>query len=310
MKNKKKLIVVGILGFFLLLLIISSLGSQKQIILNETKLEPRDIRMEFRVAGGVMARNMIPIKSPVPGRIEAILVNEGNSVKKGNTVFWISSSERAAMIDAARAIGESELNRWQEIYKPTPVVAPMDGFIIRREKEPGQSIQVQDAVLRMADDLIVGVNIDETDFRYIKIGSKVNMFLDAYPEQYFEGIIEHISYDSQNLQNVIVYEVKIKPLKKPEVFRSGMTVTTIITADSKDGVLSIPNVFISDKDEKKIVIIKTGNTKNREFKTVEVKTGISNGKYTEILSGLAPNETVVLIKQSKKNKKKSLITKK
>jgi macrolide-specific efflux system membrane fusion protein len=42
------------------------------------------------------------------------------------------------MIDAARAVGESEFQRWQEIYRSTPVVAPMNGFIIRREKEQGK----------------------------------------------------------------------------------------------------------------------------------------------------------------------------
>ena len=265
--------------------------------------------MEFRVAGGITARNMIPIKSPVAGRIEEILVNEGDTVKRGQIIFWVSSSERAAMIDAARAVGESEFQRWQEIYRPTPVVAPMNGFIIRREKEPGQTITQAEAVLRMADDLIFSVNIDETDFRYIKIGNKVNMFLDAYPNQYFEGIIEHISYDSSNINNVIVYEVKIRPLKKPEVFRSGMTATTVITADSKDGALSIPNDFITEKDGKKIVMVKTENSRKREFKTREVKLGVSDGKYTEILSGLNPDETVVLLNQKKK-KKKSLMTKK
>ncbi|MDR0398622.1 MAG: efflux RND transporter periplasmic adaptor subunit [Endomicrobium sp.] len=309
MKKKKKLIIIGVGIFVLIFIIISGLSSPKQIIKQEAKLTPRDLRMEFRVAGGVTARNMIPIKSPVPGRIEEILVNEGDAIKKGQIIFWVSSSERAAMIDAARAVGESEFQRWQEIYRPTPVVAPMNGFIIRREKEPGQTITQAEAVLRMADDLIVSVNIDETDFRYIKIGNKVNMFLDAYPNQYFEGIIEHISYDSANINNVIVYEVKIRPLKKPEVFRSGMTATTVITAESKDGALSIPNVFITEKDGKKIVKVKTENSRKREFKTREVKLGVSDGKYTEILSGLNPDETVVLLDQKKKTKK-SLMTKK
>jgi macrolide-specific efflux system membrane fusion protein len=309
MKKKKKLIIIGGGIFILIFIIISGLNSPKQIIEQEAKLTPRDLRMEFRVAGGVTARNMIPIKSPVAGRIEEILVNEGDAVKRGQIIFWVSSSERAAMIDAARGVGESEFQRWQEIYRPTPVVAPMNGFIIRREKEPGQTITQAEAVLRMADDLIISVNIDETDFRYIKIGNKVNMFLDAYPNQYFEGIIEHISYDSANINNVIVYEVKIRPLKKPEVFRSGMTTTTVITADSKDGALSIPNVFITEKDGKKIVMVKTENSRKREFKTREVKLGVSDGKYTEILSGLNPDETVVLLNQKKK-KKKSLMTKK
>jgi macrolide-specific efflux system membrane fusion protein len=301
MKKKKKIIIICIGIFILIFIVIFYLSLPKQIIQQETKLAPRDFRVEFRVAGGVTARNMIPIKSPVPCRIEEILVNEGDAVKRGQIIFWISSSERAVMIDAARAAGESEFQRWQKIYRPTPIVAPMNGFIIRREKEPGQTITQTEAVLRMADDLIVSVNIDETDFRYIKIGNKVNMFLDAYPNQCFEGIIEHISYDSVNINNVIVYEVKIRPLKKPEVFRSGMTATIVIIADSKTGVLSISNIFITEKDGKKTVVVKTENSRKHKFKVKEVKAGISDGKYTEILSGLSPGETVILFDQKKKN---------
>ncbi|MDR1122800.1 MAG: HlyD family efflux transporter periplasmic adaptor subunit [Endomicrobium sp.] len=309
MKKKKKLIIICIGIFILIFIVIFYLSLPKQIIEQETKLAPRDFRMEFRVAGGVTARNMIPIKSPVPCRIEEILVNEGDIVKRGQIIFWVSSSERAAMIDAARAVGESEFKRWQKIYKPMPIVAPMNGFIIRREKEPGQTITQTEAVLRMADDLIVSINIDETDFRYINIGNKVNMFLDAYPNQCFEGIIEHISYDSANINNVIVYEVKIRPLKKPEMFRSGMTATTIIIADSKEGALSISNAFINENSGKKTIMVKTGNSRKRKFKIREIKTGISDGKYTEILSGLNPGETVVLLKQNKK-RKKIIMTKK
>ncbi|MDR1017407.1 MAG: efflux RND transporter periplasmic adaptor subunit [Lachnospiraceae bacterium] len=302
MKKKKKLIIgIGLLVLFFVIIYVTN--SPKQIIKEETKLQPRDLVMEFRVAGGVTSRNMIPIKSPVPGRIEKILVNEGDPVEKGQIVFWMSSIERAAMIDAARAVSKNEYERWQNIYKPTPVVAPTKGFIIRREKEPGQTITQAEAVLRMSDDLIVTVNIDETDFRYIKIGDKVRMFLDAYPSQYFEGIIEHVSYDAAFINNVIVYEVRIKPLKKPEMFRSGMTATTIIVADSKEGAMSIPTVFITtDKNGKKTVVVKTGNARSPKFETREVKTGISSRKYTEIVSGLKPYEIVVILDQNIKNK--------
>ncbi|MDR1474834.1 MAG: efflux RND transporter periplasmic adaptor subunit [Endomicrobium sp.] len=301
--KKKKLIIVSAAILVLLLIVISMFKSPKQTVLREAKLEPKDIRKEFRVAGIVTPRNMIPIKSPIRGRIEEVLVNEGDNVKKGQIIFWVSSSERAAMIDAARAISEDELKRWHGIYQATPVVAPMNGFIIGRKKEPGQTIIESDEVLRMADDLIVSVNIDETDFRYIKIGDKVTMFLDAYSDEYFEGIVEHIAYDSVPINNVIVYEVKIRPLKKPDVFRSGMTVTTIITFASKDDALSIPSIFITDNDGKKTVMVKSGNSRNPEFKEREVKLGISDDKNTEILSGLKSNEIVVVFNQKKKVKK-------
>ena len=73
-------------------------------------------------------------------------LNEGDTIKKGQIIIWMSSSERATMIDAARAIGDEEYARWQDIYKPTPIVAPMSGFIIYRQKEPGQTVTAADAI--------------------------------------------------------------------------------------------------------------------------------------------------------------------
>jgi multidrug efflux pump subunit AcrA (membrane-fusion protein) len=70
--------------------------------------------------------------------------------------------------------------------------------------------------------------------------------------------------------------------------------------------LSIPSIFITDNDGKKTVMVKSGNSRNSEFKEKEVKVGISDDKNTEILSGLKSNEIVVISNQKKKVKKRSL----
>jgi macrolide-specific efflux system membrane fusion protein len=64
----------------------------------------------------------------------------------------------------------------------------------------------------MADELIIKAYVDETDLRYVKLGQKVRISLDAYPDIKFTGVVEHISYESKQISNVTVYEVKIKPL--------------------------------------------------------------------------------------------------
>ena len=307
MKKKKKFLILSVLVLFVVILIFIIFKPSAQKIDAQEKLQLRELHVEFRETGYVSPRNRLEIKPPFSGRIEKILVNEGDAIKKGQIIIWMSSSERAAMIDAARAISDEEYTRWQEIYKPTPIVAPMSGFIIYRQKEPGQTVTVVDAILVMADDLIIIANIDETDLRYISIGKKLSMYLDAYPQEQFEGVIEHISYESRVINNVTVYEVKIKPISKPNVFRSGMTATITITAESKKDAKSIPNNFITERDLKKVTIVKTGSDKKPVFETREVVTGVTDGKYTEIVSGLKDNETVVILHQPKKQKTKSLM---
>jgi macrolide-specific efflux system membrane fusion protein len=301
---KKIFFIFGILIVAAIIFSVA-LKPQKQKIEQEAKLKPRELRVELRETGGVYPRNKLEIKPTIAGRIEEILVQEGDEIKKGQIVIWMSSNERAAMIDAARTIGEEEYQLWKNIYKPMPIIAPLDGFIIHRLKEPGQT--VADSILVMADDLIVEVNIDETDLRYIQIGKKVEMYLDAYRDEEFDGVIEHISYDAISVSNVTMYNVKIKPIKKPKVFRSGMTATITITAESKKEAQSIPSAFITEKEHKQTVVVKAGTENKPVFETREVVTGVTDGKYTEILSGLNPGETVVILSKKVKPKKKSAL---
>lgn len=302
---KRIFLILGVLFVVILIFVILKPSSQK--IDAQAKLQLRELYVEFRETGSVNPRNRLEIKPPFAGRIEKILVNEGDAIKKGQIIIWMSSSERAAMIDAARAIGDEEYARWQDIYKPTPIVAPMSGFIIYRQKEPGQTVTSADAILVMADDLIIDANIDETDLRYIYIGKKLTMYLDAYPGEQFDGSIEHISYEARVLNNVTVYNVRIRPVEKPDMFRSGMTVTITVTAESKKDARSIPNNFITEKDHKKTITVKMGTDKKPVFETREVTTGVTDGKYIEIVSGLNDNETVVTLHQPKKVKTNSLM---
>ncbi|MDR1696563.1 MAG: efflux RND transporter periplasmic adaptor subunit [Endomicrobium sp.] len=282
--------------------------SPRQQIDKEAQLKQRNLSVEFRETGAVSPRNRLEIKPPFAGRIEEILVNEGDTVKKGQVIVWMSSSERAAMIDAARSMGGEEYQRWTEIYKPTPIVAPMDGFIILRQNEPGQTITAADAVLVMADDLIIESDIDETDLRYIKTGNKLKMYLDAYPDETFEGVVEHIAYESTIISNVTVYMIKIRPLKKPSVFRAGMTATITVTSGSKEGAWSIPNNFITDSKGKKTVFVKSAKNNGKTVETKEVETGITDGRFTEIVSGLSPEETAVTLTAKAKEKAKSFMS--
>jgi macrolide-specific efflux system membrane fusion protein len=304
----KKLLVVLVIiiaagvGAFLIL------RPSKPVIEKEAKLEQRDLHVEFRETGEVRPRNRLEIKPPFAGRIEEILVEEGAAVKKGQVIVWMSSSERAAMVDAARAISQEEYERWQTIYKPTPIVAPMDGFIILRSNEPGQTISAADAILVMADDLIVEANVDETDLKYIKINDVLRMSLDAYPDEIFNGIVEHIAYESTVVSNVTVYTVKIRPVKKPQVFRAGMTATITVTAESKQGAWSIPANFIKERSRKKMLTVKAVKNGKQILEVRTITTGVTDGKYAEVLTGFKQGETAVMLKEKAKEKTKSFMS--
>ena len=153
-----------------------------------------DICVLVSTTGVVEPQNRVEIKSPIAGRIEEILVEEGDKVKKGDVLCLMSSTERAALLDAAHLKGEEELKYWKEVYKPTPLIAPVDGEVIVRAVEPGQTVTVNDAILVLSDRLIVKAQVDETDIGKVKLGQKAVIALDAYPDIKVEGKVDHISY--------------------------------------------------------------------------------------------------------------------
>ncbi|MEE8638258.1 MAG: efflux RND transporter periplasmic adaptor subunit, partial [Candidatus Margulisiibacteriota bacterium] len=230
-------ILAGMLGLVLLL---SSCAGKKEEQLKTVRVEVGSIKAEIPSTGIVEPRNRLEIKPPIAGRIDRVQVKEGQSVKKGQILAWMSSSDRAALLDAARAKGEAEVKRWEDVYKPTPIMAPLNGFIIQRAVEPGQTVSMNDPILVMADYLIVKAQVDETDIGNIRLGQPVNVELDAYPGKTIAGKVEHIAFESKIVSNVTIYEVDVLPGRVPAFFRAGMSTTVNFVLQEKNNILILP----------------------------------------------------------------------
>ena len=201
-------------------------------------------------------------------------------------------------MDIARAKGE--LEKWKDTYKPAPIIAPLDGFIIKKNVEPGQSVSSQETILVMADELIIQAQVDETDIAYLKKGMKAKITLDAYPENSFLGEIEHIAYESEIINNVTIYLVDILPLQKIKMLRSGMSATVEFVVFDKKNVLAIPKEFLVKKGNRGYVFLKIGS----EEKRTQVKTGIEDSFYIEVVEGLKEGDLIIKKKAPKRNFKR------
>src|ERR1041385_3591306 len=97
------------------------------------------LRLTVQATGNVQPLNKVEILPPVAGRIDKIVALEGAHVKKGQVLAWMSSSERAVLLDNARSKGPDEVKYWEEAYSPTPIIAPVDGLVIARNVVEGQT---------------------------------------------------------------------------------------------------------------------------------------------------------------------------
>lgn len=253
--------------------------------------------------GTVLPENRLEIKPPIAGRIDNVLAHEGDPVKGGQVLAWMSSTERAALIDAARARGPEEVKKWEGLYRPTPVLAPINGTIILRNVEPGQTFTSNDAIFVMSDRLNVKAQVDETDIARIKLKQKALITLDAYPDQKIFGHVELIAFEAKTVSNVTTYTVSILPDRIPNFMRSGMTASVNFQIDSKDDALLIPSEAVKIEDGVSFVLETSPNPKEKPIrKTIE--TGLSTPKQTEVTSGLKEGETV-LIAQNKPGERKA-----
>ncbi len=251
------------------------------------------IRLLIATTGAVEPQNRVKIQSSVGGRIEEILVDEGKLVKKGAVLAMLSSTERAALLDAAKLQGKSEQSYWDNVYKKTAVIAPMDGQVIVRSVDPGQTVTTSDSLFVLSDHLIVKAYVDETDIGRVKIGQKAMIGLDAYPDIRVKGVVEHIYYESHLQNNVNIYNVDIIPDHIPDVFRSGMSANIKIIVKEKNGVLLLPVSAVQSKNGKTVVRQRSDNSeKGVRFKIVQ--TGLQDANNIEILEGLTDNSVVLM----------------
>ncbi|MBN2482770.1 MAG: efflux RND transporter periplasmic adaptor subunit [Candidatus Omnitrophica bacterium] len=253
------------------------------------------IMVTLSTTGEVEPQNRLQIKPSISGRIDDILVKEGDRVKRGEVLAKMSSTERAALIDVARAQGDQATEYWENVYKESMLVSPIDGEVIVRDVEPGQTVTTADTVLVLSDRLIMKAQFDETDIARVKVGQKAFITLDAYPQVKIEGIVDHIAYESQIVNNVIIYDVDIVPVEIPEFLRSGMSANVTVIEKEKDNVLMIPVMALQTRDGRKVVFIEDSSDKTIETRPVE--TGLSDDTNVEIVSGLHVNDTVVIQSQ-------------
>jgi len=250
-------------------------------IYDYVKVERGPLRVTLRESAVVQPEHRLNVTPPIPGRIESINVVNGESVKQGQVLAWISSTYRAALMDAARAAGGKEINFWADIYKPAPLIAPLDGRIISTAVVPGVVVVTAQSVFTMADHLIVQASVDETDLSHVWLGQHVDVTFDSFPDTQLTGKVHEIAFDALTINNVTTYNVNIFLDSTPVYIRSGISANVFLLISNRKNVLRIPTDAITPEGDV-LVVEKQGEAPVAQ----KIETGMSDGTWTEVLSGL------------------------
>jgi membrane fusion protein, macrolide-specific efflux system len=298
MASRKRKIFAGIIVCIIVIIsLLFIFNSKKTPAVTRKLINPYfgTIKTFVSTTGTILPQNRLEIKPSISGRVESILVKEGDYVKAGQTLVWMSSTDRAALIDTARAQGGAQLKYWEEVYKPIPLIAPITGSVIVRAMEPGQTATTSTVILVLSDRLTVKANVDETDIGRVKTGQTAEITLDAYPDVKVNGRVNLIKYESTTINNVTTYEVDILPDKVPSVYKSGMSANINIFDNIKNNVLLLPDEALVHENEQTYVLVNTGKDQKQEKRLI--KTGLNDEQSVEIVSGLSEKEKVVIIQK-------------
>ncbi len=214
-----------------------------------------------------------------------------------------------------------------ESFRGSSIVAPMDGVVLTKNVEIGESItsgvssfNAGTVLFTVADTsrMIVKAGVNEVDIGKIRVGLPVRVTLDAYPKVRFEGKIDRIAPAVRLDEKVRVFDVEIRLDAQGRELRSGMTANIEVIGEKKSKVLSVPVESVFKRDDQEIVYVKKAidpkafadeskAKKDSEQAKKEQKdawkkffdkrvivTGLADNARVEIVSGLKPGEEVAL----------------
>jgi len=180
----------------------------------------------------------------------------------------------------------------------TRIVAPIDGAIASVSTQEGETVAAMFAAptfLTIIDlkRLEVRAYVDETDISKVAEGQKAEFTVDTYAGTTFEGVVRTIYPKAELIDNVVNYVVVIDISdRKGQILRPEMTTTVNILNESLDDMIAIPNKAISHNNGDEFVfVLKDGKAEQRK-----VTTGVKTKSLTQIISGVAENEKLILNK--------------
>lgn len=216
----------------------------------------------------------------------------------------------------------------QDLSKAT-IRANMDGIVTALNNEIGEKVvgtqQMAGSVIMTVSDLSTmdaEIEVSETDITNVKLGDTADVEVDAFPDRIIKGYVYEISNSAKSKgtgtqEQVINFIVKIRIIDQDVQLKPGMSCNADIKVNSKADVITIPIQSVTAReDEKKeedsgdevkrksdenlkkkekpkevVFVVEEGSP--TKVKMVQVKTGISDDRYIEILEGLQPDQVVV-----------------
>lgn len=205
-----------------------------------------------------------------------------------------------ADLDSAKASKE----RTETAIREATIRSPIDGIVLIRDKELGDGVSSiltaggnATKIMTLGDlsKTYVEARVDEVDVGRIYVGMRAVISSDAFRDKKFEGkVIRVAPAGTVDNNGIVSFVVKMELDDPKKEMRVDMTANTKLVLEEKPGGLALPQRALSRGAKGKSKVTKVISVDPPVTEVIEVTTGVSDGLETEIVSGLAEGDRVLL----------------
>jgi len=305
------------------------------------KIQKISVNKEISVSGNIEGNKTVKLGFLVAGKLNFIAIEEGETIKSGQLLASLDPENYSIAKDIAdanlnqtqdennrltqmhdrKSISESDFSKTTNALKvakaqqrlqaknlsDTKLYSPINGVLLKKGAEVGEIIGVGIPLFVVSDIHTIKVNasVPESDLHQVQIGSMASVYVSSI-DSTFRGKVTEIGSVADAATRS--FNIKIE-LKNPNLLiRPGMTAEIKLSSAKQTEIITVPaNVVLHDLDQSAYVFV-VDTQRKQAFKR-QISLGQIIGNDIEILSGLSPDEIVVIGGQNKLNNGSFIIVK-
>lgn len=289
-------------------------------------------RQVISVSGTLVADKTAPLGFLVPGRVDQVLVEEGDQVKSGDVLASIDRQDyqnRVDISEAAMLRAKDAYERYEPLYKEgaftekniielkanlaetqaalniarkalkdTRLYSPISGIVGAKSIEIGQmvSAQIPSFTIVKTDPIYARVSVPESEIEHVSMNQEAQVSVSAFEKRTFSGKVTMIGAVAD--EQTRTYAVKIEMANPDYILRPGMIVQTEIITDKHVDIITIPGVaIVRDADDFTYVFVLA--PKSKSVHRTRIIPGNVFRDEIEIKKGINPEDTIVVSGQNK-----------
>lgn len=278
---------------------------------------------EVAAVGTLQANESVMVRPEIAGRITKVNFREGEQVEKGRILVELGAAELEAQLAQASAeleiarlnhdrmrrliandnVSQQELDQaaatlksavanydlYKERVAKTKLHAPFRGFLGTRRISPGDYVQAGQDIVNLEDieTLKIDFKVPETYLRRLSAGQRVEVRVDAFREEAFEGRVYALDPRVEEVSRTVRARARIPNANLS--LRPGMFANLTLVLGEIEGALMVPEEAVIPQQDRIYVFRVVDGTAHR----VEVKLGLRKKSVVQVVSGLNAGDIVV-----------------